>query len=208
MIRRGSKYVSDRNPVVRSDAEQGKEANRAIRIGRELIEFNLDLQSDNYVPGSSGWQLTRDGDVEFNTGTFRGELNAGGAGDVVISGTSGLEIREGDTAGRRVGFVEPDGTVRGSIQKLINGPLQVDSWTDLSLTAVNRVDLSSGLTPRSQGSPILTEATHDHNTGYRTTHSLDWSATGTNGSTSTRTSLQSDGDHKHEVPYHTHTIDI
>jgi len=42
----------------------------------------------NYVTGSSGWSVNRDGNVEFNTGTFRGQIN-------VKSSTSGerMEIR-------------------------------------------------------------------------------------------------------------------
>jgi len=35
------------------------------------------LTSDNYEAGISGWRIAPNGDVEFNTGTFRGELIAG-----------------------------------------------------------------------------------------------------------------------------------
>jgi hypothetical protein len=34
------------------------------------------IQSDNFVAGNRGFQIKADGDVEFNSGTFRGELAA------------------------------------------------------------------------------------------------------------------------------------
>lgn len=41
------------------------------------IKLNQNLQSDNYVSGSSGWRILRNtGDVEFNDGTFRGTITA------------------------------------------------------------------------------------------------------------------------------------
>lgn len=41
----------------------------------ELIRQNI--HSENYVPGVAGWQITRDGDAEFNNVTTRGELYVG-----------------------------------------------------------------------------------------------------------------------------------
>lgn len=35
------------------------------------------IQSPNYVLGSQGWTVNRDGTVEFNSGTFRGSLSSG-----------------------------------------------------------------------------------------------------------------------------------
>lgn len=35
------------------------------------------LQSQNFVAGVSGWQIRKDGNVEFNNGTFRGSLTSG-----------------------------------------------------------------------------------------------------------------------------------
>jgi len=56
-------------------------------IGQNVIDAN-GISSPNYVTGSSGWSVNRDGNVEFNTGTFRGQIN-------VKSSTSGerMEIR-------------------------------------------------------------------------------------------------------------------
>ena len=36
------------------------------------------IRSDNYVSGSAGWIIKSDGSVEFETGTFRGDLDAAG----------------------------------------------------------------------------------------------------------------------------------
>ena len=42
-----------------------------------------DIQSDNFVAGTSGWRITKAGNLEANSGTFRGGLDvksaAGGA---------------------------------------------------------------------------------------------------------------------------------
>lgn len=43
--------------------------------GNELVRTAM--QSPNYVAGSAGWRIARDGSVEFNSGTFRGSLSAG-----------------------------------------------------------------------------------------------------------------------------------
>lgn len=42
-----------------------------------------DIQSDNFVSGSSGWRITKSGNSEFQNGTFRGTVVAGS----VVSGT-------------------------------------------------------------------------------------------------------------------------
>lgn len=36
-----------------------------------------ELKSQNYVPGTSGWAIFRNGNVEFNNGTFRGTVTGG-----------------------------------------------------------------------------------------------------------------------------------
>lgn len=50
--------------------------------------FGTDLASDNYVAGSAGWQLTRAGNLELNSGTFRGVVDVVGVGThIVLDGT-------------------------------------------------------------------------------------------------------------------------
>jgi hypothetical protein len=41
------------------------------------LETNQNMKSSNFVTGSAGWQILGSGDVEFNSGTFRGSLIAG-----------------------------------------------------------------------------------------------------------------------------------
>lgn len=48
------------------------------------------IKSPNFLTGVSGWNLDRDGNVEFNNGVFRGTLVAGG-GTVTVT-ASGLHI--------------------------------------------------------------------------------------------------------------------
>jgi hypothetical protein len=63
-----------------------------IRTGGKIV-FGADIQSDNYSAGSAGWRLTRNGDFEGNTGTFRGILNIfDGADNEVLVDTSGLSV--------------------------------------------------------------------------------------------------------------------
>jgi hypothetical protein len=37
----------------------------------------VSMQSPNFVSGSTGWQVTKDGDAEFNNGVFRGTVTGG-----------------------------------------------------------------------------------------------------------------------------------
>jgi hypothetical protein len=46
-------------------------------IGSNGVLIRNTLQSQNYVPGVSGWQITKSGNAEFNNGTFRGSIISG-----------------------------------------------------------------------------------------------------------------------------------
>lgn len=70
-----------------------------IRAGTKVV-FGADIQSDNYSAGSAGWRLTRNGDFEGNTGTFRGTLSIfDGQDNEVLVDTSGVSL--GDRASSR-----------------------------------------------------------------------------------------------------------
>lgn len=43
------------------------------------------MKSANYVAGLAGWQISKDGNAEFNNGTFRGPLRITGPNNAVIS---------------------------------------------------------------------------------------------------------------------------
>lgn len=63
-----------------------------IRTGGKIV-FGADIQSDNYSPASAGWRLTRNGDFEGNTGTFRGILTIfDGADNEVLVDSSGFSL--------------------------------------------------------------------------------------------------------------------
>lgn len=49
------------------------------------------IQSPNYVAGSAGWQIRKDGTVEFNQGTFRGTIvdSSSGAALLIYDGPPG-----------------------------------------------------------------------------------------------------------------------
>lgn len=57
------------------------------------------FESDNYVPGVSGWAIFRNGNVEFNSGTFRGTVTGGAfQGSDFVLNTSGLFLYSGTPA--------------------------------------------------------------------------------------------------------------
>lgn len=47
--------------------------NLTVGAGADLA--NSTVKSSNYAAGTTGWQIKGDGSVEFNSGTFRGDLN-------------------------------------------------------------------------------------------------------------------------------------
>lgn len=53
--------------------------------GNQGTMLTQTLKSDNFTEGVSGWEITRDGNAEFNNGTFRGEV-------VVESGNEAITI--------------------------------------------------------------------------------------------------------------------
>src|SRR5260370_29932643 len=67
------------------------------------------IQSPDYVPGVSGWSIFQNGDVEFNSGTFRGTLAAATfIGNDFIINTSGAFFYSGaPAAGNLVASIAP-----------------------------------------------------------------------------------------------------
>jgi hypothetical protein len=69
-------------------------------FGNQLIEG--EIQSANFVAGTTGWRIRNNGDAEFNSVTVRGDLRAGTVPSGFLSGLSrfeaistGTTIREG-----------------------------------------------------------------------------------------------------------------
>jgi hypothetical protein len=59
---------------INTDQIESMKVNK-LRAGDILVDEYL--QSTGFVTGSTGWQIKGNGDVEFNSGTFRGSLIAG-----------------------------------------------------------------------------------------------------------------------------------
>ncbi len=53
------------------------------------------IQSNNYIAGSSGWQINKNGNVDFNNGTFRGSLYASN-GNFSFNGSSNTVVLDGN----------------------------------------------------------------------------------------------------------------
>lgn len=62
--------------------------------GAAIVGGSGAIASEGYVAGTSGWSIDGDGNVEFNEGTFRGDLVAGG---IYIPGTTGERWEFTDT---------------------------------------------------------------------------------------------------------------
>lgn len=60
-------------------------------LGGAATLIRAAIQSANYVAGSTGWVIGRDGSFDVNSGTFRGSVNIGG---VVLLNSAGLHIEK------------------------------------------------------------------------------------------------------------------
>lgn len=73
------------------------------------------LQSQNFVTGVSGWQIRKDGNAEFNNGTFRGTISAGNpaANHVVINNfAGGYAIEVYNASNQLVAFIDTIGQIK------------------------------------------------------------------------------------------------
>ena len=84
-------------------------------------KFATDIQSDNFVPGVSGWLIKRvTGNVEFNEGVFRGDVAI--SGNLEVSGDDGILVfGGGDITIASGGDLIIDGG------QLVAGPVELDS---------------------------------------------------------------------------------
>lgn len=80
-------------------------------IGGNGVLIRNTLQSQNFVTGVSGWQITKSGNAEFNNGTFRGTLTSGtnpGA-HVIINDTDGTPLKIYDSSNFLIGYIDKFG---------------------------------------------------------------------------------------------------
>ena len=87
-------------------------ANNVVTIDAALIadasitnaKISQVIQSSNFTPGSAGWKLDKDGDIELNDATFRGTLDVGAdSGSRLTISSSKIEVYDGSTLRVRIG---------------------------------------------------------------------------------------------------------
>ena len=121
------------------------------------------IRSDNYITGNAGWIIKSDGSVEFETGTFRGDLEAAGgsfSGNLSAAGgnfTGTLSGVDGNFTGTITanqisgGTINADildgGTIDGSSINLGSGTFTVDTngaMVASSATIAGTINANSG----------------------------------------------------------------
>lgn len=102
------------------------------------------IQSANYVAGSTGWRIAKDGTAEFNNATVRGSVSAGGG--TVLLNAGGIHVQgpnlQFDINGN-AGFLARKLVDNGSLAQITVGNNGVDGGgiflTPTSPSAVNNV---------------------------------------------------------------------
>ena len=80
-------------------------------VGGEVLVIPS-IKSPNYVAGSSGWRIARDGSVEFNNGTFRGSVEIGnpaGAHSILANSATGDAVDVYNSANKLVFSIDSAG---------------------------------------------------------------------------------------------------
>jgi len=70
-----------------------------------IVFGGANLQSENFVAGSDGWQIQGNGNVEFGDAVIRGSFTGGQGSDIVSMDSNGFMI--GDPVGDRVEIIAP-----------------------------------------------------------------------------------------------------
>ncbi len=121
-----------------------------VLAGEKLIHTGI--RSDNYVAGLTGWRIARDGTVEFNSGTFRGQLTSGtdpGKHIVLNSASTGDAIDVYNTSNQLIfsvnalGIAKSTNPATGISSSLQSGQVLIDDGAgnnDSALIMVPAVD--------------------------------------------------------------------
>lgn len=114
--------------------------NNDIAGGNGVLVRNW-IQSVNYVAGVSGWRISKDGNAEFNNGTFRGSIEVGpdpGQHFIVNNPATGDVIDVYDTNNNLVFKIDKDGILDSIDQSVVVGDtIQIDGT---SVSFFNRVN--------------------------------------------------------------------
>lgn len=109
------------------------------------VEDGKALQSDNYDPGVEGWQITGDGNVEFNDGTFRGDIEVGNPASPLLINDDGITLPIATSASDDEAFikwVDPADPAREI--KMAAEDYSYGGWGALTLVGASQVQLRSG----------------------------------------------------------------
>lgn len=91
-----------------------KSGDSYIRLGETASFHGVDLDSGNFQAGVQGWQITKEGNAEFNDGTFRGTLDG-------VNGTFSGDLEIGaDDADRQLSLGSKGLLVKDSLGSIIH----------------------------------------------------------------------------------------
>jgi hypothetical protein len=103
------------------------------------------LQSQNFVTGVSGWQIQKNGNAEFNNGTFRGSITSGsnpGQHVVINDAVNGYAVSVYNTLNQLVAYINDIGVIQtqdptgvGSSVDMFGGSLTIAQGTDETIIA-------------------------------------------------------------------------
>lgn len=104
------------------------------------------IQSPNYVPGTSGWTINRDGSVEFNNGIFRGTLQAGTliAGLITDSSISNSSFGDGNILNSSI--ADSNIVIDSSGGTLLVYAVSGQTVTDLTIAGAGVFNVPAGVT--------------------------------------------------------------
>lgn len=83
-----------------------------ILQNKNVVQASGEMRSPNYVPGTSGWAMDSDGNLEAQDGTFRGAISASSITGGTIDGTTITGgILQTSASGHRVKITGADDTI-------------------------------------------------------------------------------------------------
>lgn len=106
----GFNNLLTKDPLLSDTAQSTIEKNSSNSLTSGELTGNLTMsdgymQSANFITGSAGWKIDKDGNVEFDNGYFRGDISSatGTFSNTLYVGDSKVEIDgEGTTYGYKI----------------------------------------------------------------------------------------------------------
>jgi hypothetical protein len=133
------------------------DSGKSITLGDEAVFDGVTVRSENYVAGTSGWEIDTNGDVEFNEGTFRGDLEVGSdvASRQIFIGSQGIRAEDVNdnilhdlpnaallTGYENIGhlFYNTDATAINRFDSLASGMPASGVWTPFTILSGNNTN--------------------------------------------------------------------